>query len=139
MEGPSVGVRRLGLISVVVLVAQFVLGMAVNLWVSIGSVSPWSHISDIALFAVHAGLGVAVVVLAFVVLTKAFEEDSRRDRSCASLALLGILGAFGCGIGFVSSGGSAGYSFGMSIGWAVALLANVVLTLQSSDSEAVPG
>jgi hypothetical protein len=126
--------RRLGLVSIVVLLAQLLLGVAVNLWVTIGSRSPWSHISHIALFAAHGIVGVSIVVLTFLILAKAFEESSRRDKAAAAAAFVGVIGAFGCGVGFVSSGGAAGFSFGMAVGWVVALAADVVLVLPGAES-----
>jgi hypothetical protein len=99
--------RRLGLVSIVVLLAQLLLGMAVNLWVTIGTHSPWSHISHVALFAAHGIVAVAVLLLTFLILAKAFEKSSRRDKVAAAAA-------------FVSSEGASGFSFGMADGWVVA-------------------
>jgi hypothetical protein len=113
--------RRLGLVSIVVLLAQLLLGMAVNLWVTIGTHSPWSHISHVALFAAHGIVAVAVLLLTFLILAKAFEKSSRRDKVAAAAA-------------FVSSEGASGFSFGMADGWVVALAADVVWALPSADS-----
>jgi hypothetical protein len=124
--------RRLGLLSIVVLLAQLLLGMAVNLWVTIGPHSPWSHISHVALFAAHGVVGVAVLLLTFVILAKAFEGSSRRDKAAAATAFVGVIGAFGCGVGFVSSGGASGFSFGMVVGWVVAVAADLFLALPSA-------
>jgi hypothetical protein len=129
--------RRLGLLSIVVLLAQLLLGVAVNLWVTIGPHNPWSHISRVALFAAHGIVGVAVLLVTFVILTKAFEESSRRDKASAAMAFVGVIGAFGCGVGFVSSGGASGFSFGMAVGWVVALCADLFLVLPSADSSPV--
>jgi hypothetical protein len=126
--------RRLGLYSIVVLLAQLLLGMAVNLWVTIGPHNHWSHISHVALFAAHGIVGVAVLLFTFLILAKAFEESSRRDKVAAAAAFVGVIGAFGCGIGFVSSGGASGFSFGMAVGWVVALAADVFLVVPSANS-----
>jgi hypothetical protein len=126
--------RRLGLVSILVLLAQLLLGMAVNLWVTIGSQRPWSHISHVALFAAHGIVGFAVLLLTFLVLAKAFEASSRRDKAATAAAFVGVIGAFCCGVGFVSSGGASGFSFGMAVGWVVALAADVLLVLPSSHS-----
>jgi hypothetical protein len=48
---------RLGFLSIVVLLAQLLFGVAASLWVTIGADRPWSHISDVALFAAHGVLG----------------------------------------------------------------------------------
>ena len=92
--------RRLGLYSIVVLLAQLLLGIAVNLWVTIGPRNHWSHIGHVALFAAHGIVGVAVLLFTFLILAKAFEESSRRDKVAAAAAFVGVIGAFGCGIGF---------------------------------------
>jgi hypothetical protein len=125
--------RRLGLYSIVVLLAQLLLGMAVNLWVTIGPHNHWSHISHVALFAAHGIVGVAVLLLTFLILAKAFEESSRRDKVASSAAFVGVIGAFGCGIGFVSSGGASAFSFGMAVGWVVAVAADLFLLLPSAE------
>jgi tellurite resistance protein TehA-like permease len=129
--------RRLGFLSVVVLLAQLLLGMAVNLWVTIGPHSPWSHISHVALFAVHGVVGVALVLVTFLILAKAFEESSRRDKAAAATAFAGVVGAACCGVGFVSSGGGSGFSFGMAVGWVVTLAADLLLVLSAAGSTQV--
>jgi tellurite resistance protein TehA-like permease len=129
--------RRLGLTSIVVLLAQSLLGMAVNLWVTIGPHSPWSHISHVALFAVHGIVGVALVLLTFLILAKAFEESSRRDKAAAATAFVGVIGAACCGVGFVSSGGASGFSFGMAVGWVVILAADLFLVLPATGTSRV--
>jgi len=126
--------RRVGLVSVMVLLVQFVLGVAANLWVTIDTERPWSHIGNLALFGAHAVIGVAIALLAFVVVGLAFEEGSRTTKTWAMVALFGVLAALGCGFAFVETGGQSGYSFGMALGWALALLANVCLALGPSDS-----
>jgi hypothetical protein len=125
--------RRLGLYSIVVLLAQLLLGVAVNLWVTIGTPSPWSHISDGLLLAAHGIVAVAILVLTFRILAQAFEGTSRRDKVAAATAFVGVLGAFGCGVGFVSSGGASGLSFGMAVGWVVVLAADVLLAFPNAD------
>jgi tellurite resistance protein TehA-like permease len=131
--------RRLGLVSIAVLLAQLLLGMAVNLWVTIGPHRPWSHISHVALFAVHGIVGVALVIFAFLTLAKAFEESSRRDKAAAATAFAGVIGAASCGVGFVSSGGASGFSFGMAVGWVVTLAADLFLVLPAAGAPGVAG
>jgi uncharacterized PurR-regulated membrane protein YhhQ (DUF165 family) len=123
----SVEIRRIGVISVVVLLAQFLLGIAVNLWVTIGSDEPWSHIGNVALFGAHALFGVVIVPLTFVVLTKAFQGTSVAQKVVAMMSFFGVVGAAACGVAFVSSAGDGAYSFGMSIGWTLAVLCNLYL------------
>jgi hypothetical protein len=125
---------RLGFLSIVVLLARLLFGMAVSLWVTIGAHGPWSHISDVALFAAHGVLGAALLLLAFLILAAAFEESSRRDKASAATAFGGVIGGLCCGIGFVTSGGASGFSFGMAVGWVVALSADRYLTLPRTAS-----
>jgi tellurite resistance protein TehA-like permease len=124
--------RRLGLASIVVLLVQLLLGVVVNLWVTIGSERPWSHIGHLALFVAHGIVAVAVLLLTFLTLAKAFEESSRREKALAAAAFVGVIGAAACGVGFVSSGGASGYSFGMAVGWVVAVAADLFLVLPSA-------
>jgi len=129
LAGMTVDLRRVGLASVIALLVQFVLGVAASLWVTIGTKRPWSHIGNVALFGIHGVLGVAMALMSFVVVGLAFEEGSRPTKTWAAVALFGVLAALGCGFGFVESGGASGYSFGMALGWALALFANVCLAL----------
>lgn len=129
LAGMTVDLRRVGLASVIALLVQFVLGVAASLWVTIGTKAPWSHIGNVALFDIHGVIGVAIALMSFVVVGRAFEGGSRTTKTWAAVALFGVVAALGCGFGFVESGGASGYSFGMALGWALALFANVCLAL----------
>lgn len=122
--------RRLGFISIIVLLAQFLLGIASNLWVTIGPRKPWTHIGNVGLLAVHGVLGVAIMLMAFVTLGKAFEGQSVKAKAWVLAALVGVIAALGCGVGFVATSGNAALSFGMALGWAVALFANVCFVIE---------
>ena len=128
----TVDLRRVGLVSVIALLVQFVLGVATSLWVTIGTPRPWSHIGNLALFGIHGVIGIAIALLSFAVVGLAFEEGSRTTKTWAAVALFGVFAALGCGFAFVETGGRSGYSFGMALGWALALLANVCLALGRS-------
>jgi hypothetical protein len=121
-------VRRAALGSIGALLAQFLLGLATSLWVTIGPVQPWSHISNAALVAVHGVLGVVIAAMALVLLSRTFDAPGS-TRLWAGTAALGVLVALVCGAEFVSTSGGAGWSFAMGCGWAVALFANVRLAL----------
>lgn len=118
--------RRVGFASVIALLLQFVLGLAASLWVTIGPVKPWSHISDTALFAAHALVGVAIALMALMTLSRSIQE-SGAVRLWATVGLVGVIVALLCGLEFVDSAGGAGWSFAMGLGWAVALFANLCL------------
>jgi heme A synthase len=129
LGGKTVDLRRVGFASVIALLVQFVLGVAASLWVTLGTKEPWSHIGNVALFSIHGVIGVAIALMSFVVVGLAWEEGPRTTKTWAAVALFGVLAALGCGFGFVESGGASGYSFGMALGWALALFANVCLAL----------
>lgn len=122
------GLRRMAMGVLIGLLAEFLLGFATNLWVQIATVDPWSHISDRGIFAAHAILGAAIAVMALVVLSRSVEA-SGRVRLWATVGLVGVVIALGCGVKFVSSGGAAGWSFGMGVAWTAAVFANVCLAL----------
>lgn len=122
----SSNVARTAYVMVIALLVQFVLGLAASLWVAIGRVKPWSHITNPVIFAVHGLLGVAITVMAFVVLGRA-QRNSGTVRLWASVAVAGTLVALICGLKFVSNGSGAVWSLCMGLGWAAALLANVSL------------
>jgi hypothetical protein len=122
----GVDLRRIGFALVVALLAEFLLGLGASLWVTIRPSSPWSHISDPALFGLHALLGAAIAVMSIVALSRSGDAPGAA-RLWASVGLAGVLVALLCGLEFVSSGGRSGWSFAMGLGWAVALLANVCL------------
>lgn len=122
----AVDLRRGGFALVLALLAEFLLGLAASLWVTIGPSSPWSHISNRALFGLHGLLGAAIALMAIVSLSRASDAPGAA-RLWATLGLVGVLAALLCGLEFVSSAGRSGWSFGMGLGWAVALFANVCL------------
>lgn len=122
------GVRRMAIGLLIGLLAEFVLGLATNLWVQIARVDPWSHISNRGIFAAHAVFGAALAVMAFVVLARSIEAPGR-VRLWATVGLVGIVVALGCGVKFVSSGGASGWSFGMGLAFTAAVFANLRLAL----------
>jgi len=125
-RGGSFDVARTGYVIVVGLLVEFVLGLATNLWVTVGHTQPWSHISDPALAGVHGLVGLALTMMAFVVVGRTHDQ-SGAVRIWAIVSLVGMLVALFCGLEFISSGAKAGWSFGMGLAWAVALMANAAL------------
>lgn len=120
--------RRAALGSIAALLLQFLLGLAASLWVTIGPVHPWSHVSNGAVFAAHAVVGVGVALMALVTLSRTIEEPGA-TRAWASIALVGVLVALVCGLEFVDSAGRAEWAFAMGCGWTVALFADIRLAL----------
>jgi hypothetical protein len=122
------GIRRMAMGLLIGLLAEFVLGLATNLWVQISQVEPWSHITNRGIFAAHAILGAALAVMAVVVLGRSVEAPGH-VRLWATVGLVGIIVAFGCGVEFVSGGGAAGWSFAMGLAFTAAVFAYLRLAL----------
>src|SRR5258708_33134034 len=98
------------LFALVMLVGQFLLGMAVNLFVKIPTEHPgsnppeyfsgvaqsvaWAVLHGNILLAVHAGFGLVLVVAAVGTLVQAI---GNRRRGIVASAILGLIGALGAG------------------------------------------
>jgi hypothetical protein len=122
-------VRRVGLALVGALLVEFVLGLATNLWVSLGPPDhPWSHITHVALFGAHGVIGVAIGAMALVALGRSIDAPGA-VRLWALVGLVAVFVALACGLKFVDSTGANGWSFGMGVGWAIAVFANVRLAI----------
>lgn len=133
--------RQSSLIAVLMLVAQFLLGMGVNLFVVIpkdhpGSNPPeyfsgvaqsvaWALLHGHILLILHAGLGLVLVFAAVGTLVQAMRTRSRGLVVTASLGAFGVIGA-----GF-NGGSYLNYhedfsSMIMATGFAVAVVAYVI-------------
>jgi hypothetical protein len=127
-EGQPGDLRRAGFALVLALLAEFVLGLAASLWVTIDRAKPWSHIGNGVLLAAHAIVGAAIAFMALLVLSRAAEAEAR-TRLWATVSLVAVFAALVCVFEFVSSGGASGWSFAMGLAWATALLANLRLAI----------
>jgi len=126
------------LFALVMLVGQFVLGMAVNLFVKIptdhpGSNPPeyfsgvaqsvtWAVLNGNVLLAIHAGFGLALVVAAVGTLVQAI---GNRRRGIVMSAIFGFIGVLGAGF---NGGSFLNYhqdfsSMLMATGFAIAVVA----------------
>lgn len=89
-------------------------------------------IGNAALLGIYGVIGIAILLLSFAVVGLAVEQGTKTTKTWAIVSAFGVLVALGCGIAFVETGGRSGYSFGMALGWALALFANVWLALGRS-------
>jgi hypothetical protein len=128
--------RRSALAMVALLLAQFLLGIATNLYVTvpinhpgtkgayfagIGKGIGWAIGSGPVLLAVHAALGSALVLLAITVIVLAVRSRERRWISCGLIGLIAIIAAWFNGVSFINVGQHNVNSMIMSAGFAVAI------------------
>jgi hypothetical protein len=115
--------RRGSLAIVSVLIVQFVLGISVNLYVTLPTAGHPGHASwfgNGALLALHASLGMFLVLAAIFVLVRAIMARNRTLVATSAAGLAAILVAFFFGSSYTDKL-TNGYSLGMAIAFAVAL------------------
>ena len=115
--------RRASLAILIALIVQFALGIGVNLYVTLPAAGHPGHSSwfgNGALLALHAALGMFLVLAAIAVLARAITARNVTliATSAAGLAAIGL--AFFFGATFAEKL-TDGYSLGMAIAFAVAL------------------
>ena len=106
-----------------VLIVQFVLGISVNLYVTLPTAGHPGHASwfgNGALLALHASLGMFLVLAAIFVLVRAIMARNRTLVATSAAGLAAILVAFFFGSSYTDKL-TNGYSLGMAIAFAVAL------------------
>ena len=119
LRGASFGV-------VVMLIAQFILGMIYNLYGTVPtSAKPVGLFSSPDL-ALHVVLGILLFLAAIAQLVRAIGTRHKLSIWLSALGLLSILGSGIAGSGFTRSGAS-GASLGMSLAFATALACYVIL------------
>jgi hypothetical protein len=117
------GLRRASLAILIVLIVQFALGIGVNLYVTLPAAGHPGHSSwfgNGALLALHAALGMFLVLAAVFVLARAITARNVTliATSAAGLAAIGL--AFFFGATFTDKL-TNGYSLSMAIAFAAAL------------------
>ena len=123
MQSRRVGLRRASLAIVIVLIVQFAIGISVNLYVTLPAAGRAGHASWFGngpLLALHAALGMFLVLAAIFVLVRAIMARNATliVTSAAGLVAIGL--AFFFGASFTSKL-TNGYSLGMAIAFAAAL------------------
>jgi hypothetical protein len=123
MASRQAGLRRASLAIVIVLIIQFTLGIGVNLYVTLPAAGHPGHASwfgNGALLALHASLGMFLVLAAIFVLVRAVMARNATLIVTSAAGLVAILLAFFFGSSFTDKL-TNGYSLGMAIAFAAAL------------------
>ena len=117
------GLRQANLAILIVLIVQFALGIGVNLYVSLPAAGQPGHASwfgNGALLALHAALGMFLILAAIFVLVRAIMARNVALIVTSAAGLVAILLAAFFGSGFTDKL-TDGYSLGMALATAVAL------------------
>ena len=123
MQSRQTGLRQSSLAILIVLIVQFALGIGVNLYVTLPAVGHPGHAAWFGnglLLALHAALGLFLVLDAIFVLIRAIMAGNRTLIVTSAAGLVAILLAAFFGSGFTDKL-TNGYSLGMAIAFAVAL------------------
>jgi hypothetical protein len=122
-QSRQAGPRQATLAILIGLIAQFALGMGVNLYVTLPAAGHPGHASwsgNGALLALHAALGMVLVLAAIAVLVRAIRARNVTLIVTSAAGLVAILLAAFFGSGFTDKL-TDGYSLGMAIAFAVAV------------------
>jgi hypothetical protein len=117
------GLRQASLAILIVLIVQFAVGIGVNLYVTLPAAGHRGHASwfgNGALLAVHAALGMFLILAAIFVLVRAIMARYAPLIVTSAAGLVAILLAAFFGSGFTDKL-TDGYSLGMAIAFAAAL------------------
>jgi hypothetical protein len=123
LSSRRVGLQRASLVLLILLIAQFAFGISVNLYVTLPKAGHPGHaswFSNGALLALHASLGMLLILAALFVLVRAIMARNATliVTSAAGLVAIGL--AFFFGASFADKL-TNGYSLGMAIAFAAAL------------------
>jgi hypothetical protein len=128
MESRQVGLRRASLAILIVLIAQFALGIGVNLYVTLPGAGNGGHgswFSNGPLLAMHAALGMFLILAAIFVLVRAIMAGNATLIVTSAAGLVAILLAAFFGSGFTKNL-TNGYSLGMAVAFAAALACYII-------------
>ena len=123
MQARQAGLRQASLAIVIVLIVQFALGISVNLYVTLPAAGHPGHASWFGngpLLALHAALGMFLVLAAVFVLVRAIMARNRTLIATSAAGLVAIFLAFFFGSNYTDKL-TNGYSLGMAIAFAAAL------------------
>jgi hypothetical protein len=123
MASRQARLRQASLAILIVLIVQFAVGIGVNLYVTLPAAGHPGHASwfgNGALLALHAALGVFLILAAIFVLVRAIMARYATLIVTSAAGLVAILLAAFFGSGFTDKL-TNGYSLGMAIAFAVAL------------------
>ena len=144
--GGDEAVRRSSLGLSAALLVQYALGLWVNLYVTVPGHDQGGGIlaaagralaSGPAALAVHAGLGLVLLLGSIVLVVRAAAARTGFFVVTSAVSLLAVLGAAGAGAAFVNTG-QDGASLGMGLLTAVALLCQVINLFRLSAPSSPP-
>ena len=127
-ESRQAGLRQASLAILIVLMVQFALGISVNLYVTLPAAGHPGHASWFGngpLLALHATLGMFLVLAAVFVLVRSIMARNRGLILTSAAGLVAIFLAFFFGSNFTDKL-TNGYSLGMAIAFAAALACYVI-------------
>lgn len=127
LRGSSMG-------ALVMLILQFALGIGVNLYISPAKGGFGEAFSNGPLLAIHAVLGLLLILAAISQLVLAIRVRQRAIIALSAVGLLAIVVAASSGASFLSDQ-AEGSSLGMALATAVAMLCYVVCLRIEGDRE----
>lgn len=133
------GLRQANLAILIVLAVQFALGIGVNLYVTLPAAGHPGHASwfgNGALLALHAALGMFLILAALFVLVRAIMARNAALIVTSAAGLVAILFAAFFGSGFTDKL-TDGYSLGMALATAVALASYAIGLFAAPAGKAV--
>jgi hypothetical protein len=128
MQSRQARLRQANLAIVILLIVQFGLGIGVNLYVTLPAAGRPGHASWFGngpLLALHATLGMLLVLAAIFVLVRSIMARNRTLILTSAAGLVAIFLAFFFGSNFTDKL-TNGYSLGMAIAFAAALACYVI-------------
>jgi len=138
-RGFSPAISVLGVPLLALLAVEFLLGMALNLLVTIPSGSPATILATSPWLDVHIAVGVMLLGLLARVLTLGTRQKDRSALLAGALGLVSGVGAFVAGLSFAFGGGSPNASYVMSVGFAGLLVSAGILLRPRLFGRATPG
>ena len=139
MAARQAGLRQASLAILIVLIVQFALGIGVNLYVTLPAAGHPGHGSwfgNGALLALHAALGMFLILAAIFVLIRAVMARNVTLIATSAAGLVAILLAAFFGSGFTDKL-TDGYSLGMALSAAAALVCYAVGLFAAGAGKAV--
>jgi hypothetical protein len=113
--------QKQAILLVVLLVVQFILGMLANLFQNIPKVKPYLVFHEVGPIALHTAN--ATVILFLAIIFRILSAKKKRMEVPAGIGGTGVGVAYLCGILFVNGGQNNLYSFVMSLGFVMAIVA----------------
>jgi hypothetical protein len=122
---PARGAERVSRASfglVIMLVIQFVLGVAYNLWGKMPSPGKSIGMFSSPLLAIHVIFGILLILAAIDLLVRSIRSHQRLALITSIVGLVAMIAAAGAGSSFTSDGAN-GASFGMTLATGIAMIA----------------